>query len=343
MPETKVDIQLVAWNGDKFLPACLDSLTRQSFKSWRLLALDNGSTDHTVEILENFLVSSPGSLRRESANRGFARAHNSLFADSQAPYVLILNQDLKLEDNYLNALIDYMERHPKVGSASGLLLRGKLKSGELSPTDTVDALGLKIYKNYRVVEQKRGETWRDAEKLVWPVFGVPATAALYRRGALESVSLGQEIGLVFAGFFDSYKEDVDLAYRLQLKGWDSVCLTNTKAYHERGLAGGPDASSGWGNFNTLNVQLTRSARQVKLSWRNHLYFLKSVPRLVGAGPWLRTWGYELVKFLWLLITKPSVLSAIRDIIVARSLLQEKLKLTVARPVQLSRIKYWMAN
>ena len=47
----KLTINLITWNGAKFIPALFNSLRNQTFKNWELIIIDNGSTDGTVEAI----------------------------------------------------------------------------------------------------------------------------------------------------------------------------------------------------------------------------------------------------------------------------------------------------
>ena len=45
----KLSVQLVAWNGGKYIPYLFDSLRKQTFSDWQLIILDNASSDDTLE------------------------------------------------------------------------------------------------------------------------------------------------------------------------------------------------------------------------------------------------------------------------------------------------------
>ena len=51
----KLTVQLVVWNGEKYIPYLFESLKKQTFKDWNLLILDNGSTDNTVNLVKKEL------------------------------------------------------------------------------------------------------------------------------------------------------------------------------------------------------------------------------------------------------------------------------------------------
>src|SRR3989338_11324151 len=103
----KLSLQLVTWNGAKYIPYLFHSLSKQTNKDWQLFVLDNGSSDETVELikkeLNNFGVQHK--LIVSAKNTGFARGHNTLWGESGSDYVLLLNQDLYLAPECIERLI----------------------------------------------------------------------------------------------------------------------------------------------------------------------------------------------------------------------------------------------
>lgn len=95
-PETKAEILLSTYNGERFLPELLASLDAQSFKGVRLLARDDGSTDGSAGLLARFAetASFPCETLPSSGRRlGVLGSFNALAAASTAPYVLFCDQD----------------------------------------------------------------------------------------------------------------------------------------------------------------------------------------------------------------------------------------------------------
>ncbi|KKU49035.1 MAG: Glycosyl transferase family protein [Parcubacteria group bacterium GW2011_GWA2_46_9] len=222
----KIAVQLVTWNGQLFLADCLSSLSNQTFQDWQIFIIDNNSTDRTPNIIHRWLDHhiAQYSFKTLPLNVGFAPGHNLLLQSHDAPYVFILNQDVLLEPNYLYELICCLEARRQSGSATGCLFRWESRHGQLIKTDILDSTGLEIYRTHRVVERGRGEDSLLSDD-VEEVFGVPATAALYRRVALDETVLHTVNGREwFDNDFGSYKEDVDLAYRLQLRLGQSTVI-----------------------------------------------------------------------------------------------------------------------
>ncbi|OGF20560.1 hypothetical protein A2316_00405 [Candidatus Falkowbacteria bacterium RIFOXYB2_FULL_38_15] len=299
----KITINLVAWNGKKYLPFCLDSIAKQTFRDFSLLILDNGSTDGTVEYLKslNPLIPNTKIIFNEK-NVGFAGGHNQAFKMSESDYVLMLNQDIILEPDFLEKVVDFMDKNEDAGVVTGKLLRWDFN--ENKKTEFLDSAGLKIFRSHRVIEL--GGEEKDGEKWSYPaeVFGVSGAAPIYRRKALKEVMLGDE--QFFDEDFFSYKEDVDLAYRLRLFGWKAWFLPEAKAYHDRTAR-----TNGTEDADVIKNRKNKSDFVNYHSYKNHLFFLiKNLTWPVILRSFSQIFVYELKKFGYILIFETSTLKCL---------------------------------
>jgi len=281
---SKVAVQLLSWNGEKHLRACLSSLAKQTFSDFELLVLDNGSTDASVSIIEDALKNFPRPARfiRSEKNLGFAGGHNALFELTQSKYVFCVNQDVALADDYLEKIIGFIDKNPGVGSASGVL---RHEDGSI---DTAGLAKNWYEKVYDIIHAPSESETR--------VFGVSGALPVYRRAAALDVSPD---GKLFDENFVSYKEDADLAWRLNIFGWSSFVLSEAEALHERGFG----ADKKW--------KASHYAKQ-KMSSRNHLLTLTK--DLSSAEMWRLPIivFYELGKIAYLAVFVPKALGYLPD-------------------------------
>jgi GT2 family glycosyltransferase len=198
-----VAVLIVNWNGGPLLRQCLESLGRQRRPPDHIIVVDNASTDDSLEQAESALREVQ--LIRLGSNVGFARANN-IAAEAARGFdaLATLNPDAFPEPEWLDALVKAAERDPAVAAfASQMLLA--------SSPDLLDGAGDSYHAS--------GRAWRNGHRTrraSWPasdveVFAPCAAAALYRREAFEEVG----------GFDDRYFcyfEDVDLGFRLRLRG-----------------------------------------------------------------------------------------------------------------------------
>ena len=91
---TLVEFLLATYNGEKYLPALLDSLMDQSFQDFRVLVRDDRSTDLTEEILARYMKNFPDKfLIFHGKGKGPVRNFSELMALSKSPYVMFCDQD----------------------------------------------------------------------------------------------------------------------------------------------------------------------------------------------------------------------------------------------------------
>ncbi|MEY4744227.1 MAG: hypothetical protein RL272_172 [Candidatus Parcubacteria bacterium] len=310
-----VVITIVTWNSMRYLPEALASIEAQTFRDWSLLIIDNASSDGVAEFVR---ANHPKAMIiRNTQNLGFCRAHNQGIAYAKAQlaregvelFVLVTNPDVILEPDYLETLLDSVERRPEVGSAVGKLLKirergeGALREGER--TSVIDSTGIKICKNRRLVERGAGESDEEGRfGKTEEIFGVSGALALYRLAALEDIAVKNEY---FDEDFFVYKEDIDVAWRLRLRGWAALYVPRAKAYHYRAAYGRDRASF----LEVIRGRRGRSRVVNYFSYRNHLLLLLKDEQLAnGLLDMPRIAWYELRKFLYVLFAEPSTLRAI---------------------------------
>jgi GT2 family glycosyltransferase len=218
-----VAVLIVNWNGGDLLGRCLESLENQQRRPDHIVVVDNHSHDDSLERAERWLRDVE--LIRLPENVGFARANNlAARAASQYDALALLNPDAFAEPAWLAALVTAAEALPSAASfASQMRLA--------SAPDCLDGAG----DSYHV----SGRAWRNGHRVPaaeWPpvdveVFAPCAAAALYRREAFEEV-----------GGFDEkyfcYFEDVDLGFRLRLRGHRCLYVHSAVVHHVASASSG---------------------------------------------------------------------------------------------------------
>ena len=100
----KIDILLSTYNGENFLIEQLDSIINQTYENWRLFIRDDGSSDNTIDIIENYKMRFPEkiTLIKSDENVGSAKSFLTLMKSADSPYVMFCDQD----DIWLNRKIE---------------------------------------------------------------------------------------------------------------------------------------------------------------------------------------------------------------------------------------------
>ena len=216
MPSSNsIAVVIVNWNAGHYLRKCLQSLKTQTLKPARVLIVDNASIDDSMtdleEEFENYEI-----IRLET-NKGFAFANNlAVKKVDDCNWIAFLNPDAFAHPEWLEKLIHATEKFPEYKSFGSHML----KHG----SDKIDGTG----DIYHVC----GSAWRrdyDARSLkvdreVGEIFSPCAAASFIRK----DIFLG--VGGFDENFF-AYFEDVDLGFRLQLKGYGSLYVPNAVVEH----------------------------------------------------------------------------------------------------------------
>jgi GT2 family glycosyltransferase len=216
------------------LPACLGAVARLEPRPQRIVLVDNASVDGSADVAERRREELGLEVLRETANTGFSMAANRGFRVGGAPWLLLLNPDCAPRPDMVDRLMAGVAAagdSGHTGCAAPMLLRAD--GDDLEATSTVDAAGMLVTPSGRHLDRGAGSTDDGSlDRPAW-VFGGSAAAALYRREALDDVAYpGDE---VFAESFFAYREDAELAWRLQLRGWRCLYVPDAVAAHRRGF------------------------------------------------------------------------------------------------------------
>ena len=211
----KVSVIIPNWNGMKFIGMCLDSLNQSDFYSYEVIVIDNGSADGSLEMIEkNYPLVR---LIKNPENMGFAVACNQGIKAAKGEYIILLNNDIEVESNWLTKLYEGMERHPECGM-------GTTKMMFLDQRDVFYNTGDLFHAWSAGGGRGQGEKDTGQYEEEDYVFGACAGAGIYRRNFFEKVGVFDEDFFIFA-------EDVDINMRGQLQGFKCVYLPKAKVYH----------------------------------------------------------------------------------------------------------------
>jgi GT2 family glycosyltransferase len=196
--------------------------------------IDNASADGSAKIAEAHRARLALEVVREPVNTGFAAAANRGIRAGGAPWVLLLNPDCAPQPDMMCRLADAVAgcgAPQRVGSATPKL--GRAAGPDLAPEPIIDAAGMLVTASGRHLDRGAGRADDGSfDRPAW-VFGGTGAAALYRREALSDVAYPG--GEVFAESFFAYREDAELAWRLQLRGWRCLYAPGAVAAHRRGF------------------------------------------------------------------------------------------------------------
>ena len=211
----QVRIIVVNWNGRAFLEECLQSIRGQTYHSFSVTLVDNGSTDDSLALVRNRFPEVQ--LNALPENRGFAAANNCALRGLQAPYAALINNDAVAEPGWLGSLVEALEQTKEAGFAASKMLY-------YHQPDVIDRCGDGYTRAGVGLLRGRGEPASNYDRREW-VFGACAGAALYRTDMLR------DIGLFDEDFFLIH-EDLDLSFRAQLRGYRCLYVPEARVLHK---------------------------------------------------------------------------------------------------------------
>ena len=222
-------------NGAHLLPECLESLAAQTYRHLEVIVADGASTDDTVGLLARYPTMRLLQLRQ---NRGFSGNVNAGLRAARGEMLCLLNNDAQADPDWVAACVETFEGQPGLGAVASKVL--------FSDRRTLNSPGDQLCRDgsarQRGVGQPDGPAWNTPG----PVFGAMGGAAAYRRAMLADVGLFDEV-------FFMYLEDVDLAFRAQLRGWTCWYQPSARAYHRGSASGGGPLASFYNGRNQIRL------------------------------------------------------------------------------------------
>lgn len=220
--QSSIVVIIPTWNGREHLSRCLPALDAQTYTEFDTLLVDNGSTDGSTDwVRAHHPATAIVSLAQ---NRGFAAACNAGIRATDAPRVLLLNNDTIPHPNFIASLAHAADQYPDVGIFAATLWMNR-------ESPRVDAAGIGIDRLGVAWNVARGEPLAALPQAPRPLFGPCAGAALYRRTVFDDVGLFDE------SYF-AYLEDAEWAWRAQWAGWRSLWVPDAVAWHAHSATGG---------------------------------------------------------------------------------------------------------
>jgi len=206
---------VVNYNGEKFIAKCLESISRQSYRNFEVVVVDNGSNDRSLEIVNDFAIKLEMEIIRNSKNLGFAKAANQGIKRADSEIIALVNNDAFLDEKWLEEIVKACKNDASAGIFASKIL---------FPNGRINSAGHIIYRGFAVME--RGFFEKDLGQYDFDCYvaGACAATAAYRREMLE------EIGLFDEDYF-MYNEDVDLSLRAILLGWKVRFVHKAVAWH----------------------------------------------------------------------------------------------------------------
>ncbi len=263
----EITVIIPNYNGMKYMKDCLDALLfQEDAPEYEVLVVDNGSTDGSLEQTRELFPKVR--VIALSENTGFCHAVNVGIEASQSPYLILLNNDTKVDSCFVGALYKSITQKADAFSVSARMLMW-------DRPDRMDGAGDRYCVFGWGFARGKGKPATEFEKPC-RIFSACGGAAIYKKSVLD------RIGLLDEAHF-AYLEDMDLGYRAQIYGYKNYYEPQAKVVH----------------FGSASTGSRYNAWKTEICAANNVYMvLKNMPllQLLVNLPFLLL-GY-FVKFLF---------------------------------------------
>ncbi|MBO4340006.1 MAG: glycosyltransferase family 2 protein [Bacteroidales bacterium] len=230
----------------QFLPALIRSVEDMDAE---VIVADNASSDGSVQMMKEEFPQVR--LLEFSANYGFTGGYNRAFDGLQADYYVLINSDIEVPRGWLEPLVEWMDSHPECGACGPKLISWNDRTSfeyAGAAGGYIDRYGYPFCRG-RILQklEKDNGQYDKAENVLW----CSGACLLVRRGVWD------EIGGLDERFF-AHMEEIDLCWRMQLRGWKVTNIPLSEVYH---IGGG-----------TLPNE---SPFKLRLNFRNNLLLLEN--------------------------------------------------------------------
>ncbi len=198
---------------------------------------------------------------RSSGNLGFAAVNNFAAVRARGEFLATVNDDAIVQKGWCLSLLEALEARPDVAAVQGVNVG-------LADDSRIDGAGIAWNRSWQAIQIGHGLPRSVLPVDVTGIFGVSATAAIYRRSSLEEVA-GSDFAMFNPRLF-AYYEDVELACRLQAAGYQALFVPRAVARHGGSISGDQMAGGRrqwvYGNRHLVLAQLLGRAFWPRLPW-----------------------------------------------------------------------------
>ena len=217
-----VSVIVVNYNGMKIIRRCLDSVLRSSYKPLEVVVVDNASTDGSAQYLSRrYKKNGRIVLVICDRNLGFAAGSNLGARRANGEYLFFLNCDTEAMPSAVGNLVSVLERHSSVAAAQSKLLMMSDRRRLDSAGDFICTVGWPYSRGKRTIDRGQYDSKRE-------IFSARGAAMFVRKRVFDEVD-------GFDADYFMYYEDVDLSWRIRLRGYSIEFAASSVVYH---LAGG---------------------------------------------------------------------------------------------------------
>ena len=222
-----VSVIILNYNGLAFLPRCLETLRATRYRSLEIIVVDNNSKDGSLDgIHQNF---SEVKIIAFDRNWGYSGAYNRAVESASGDILVLLNFDVEVEPDWLEQPLELFAADPRLGACQPKL-RGLKQRTHFEYAGAcggfMDRYGYPFARGriFDVLEEDNGQ-YDDVRECFWAT----GASLMVRKSAYL------EVGGLDDTFF-LHMEEIDLCWRMHLRGWKVCVAPQAIVYHYSGAA-----------------------------------------------------------------------------------------------------------
>ncbi len=214
-----VSVIIVNWNGKKWLKQCFDSLYNQTMTDFEIIFVDNASSDDSVSYVSTQYPKAR--IVQSGGNIGFSGGNNLGVRYARGKYVVFLNNDTWVDQNYLEKFIVAFDEIPNLGSAQSKIVL-------MNDENKLDACGAywshsSFLYHYGYAKDQSNEKYNVSKE----IFSNKGASMIVRRDLIEKIGLFDEE-------FWCYYEETDFCHRVWLSGYECWYYPKATIHHAIG-------------------------------------------------------------------------------------------------------------
>lgn len=258
-----VSIVILNFNGVKYLKEFLPSVLATNYNAFEIIVADNGSSDDSLVLLSAHFPTVK--VITNHKNEGFAGGYNWALDQVISDYYVMLNSDVQVDPNWLQPMVNLLQSNPSIGACQPKILSHKNPSYfeyAGAAGGWIDILGYPFSRG-RVFDVC--ELDQHQYDIAAPIFWATGACMMIRS------TLFHELKGFDASFF-AHQEEIDLCWRMQLKGYQLYACPSSVVFHVGGGTLPKGGQKVYLNFRNNLVMLAKNLPLIELVWKLPIRF-----------------------------------------------------------------------
>jgi hypothetical protein len=272
-----VSIIVLNYNGADLLRPFLNSMRDLAYPRYEVILVDNGSTDNSRQILAEFPWAKVFTIEH---NVGTSRGYNIGLQYGQGEFILIMNNDMVANREFVSVLSDYLVKHPEVGIVQGKMVMPQFNRALEVCGSFLTRYGFLYHYGYCKPD---GPKYQQSQ----PVFCAKGACMMFRREVIDKAG-----GYFFNEDFFCIYEESDLCHRAWLAGYETHFVPSPPVEHLGGTTIEREEKAGFGRhqyLRNMTYSLLTNLAPASLLRIMPLYlgiFVISMTSSVLTGKWI---------------------------------------------------------